>query len=68
VLLVATHPAGVGDGDGVGLAVGEGDGDGLGDGDALGVGLGVGVVTTVNDCVAGVSSVLPLLVARTHSV
>ena len=39
---------------------------GLGDGDGLGVGLGV--VATVNDCVAGDSSVLPLLVARTVSV
>src|SRR5690348_2988817 len=40
VVLVAAHPAGLGDGDGVGL--GEGDGVGLGEGDGVGVGVGVG--------------------------
>src|SRR4051812_35732807 len=54
VPLLTVHPAGLGDGDGVGLGVG--------------VGVGLGVVATVNDWVAGDSSVLPLLVARTVSV
>src|SRR4051794_33515412 len=69
LLLVAVHPAGLGDGDGVGLGVGDAVGLGEGEGDGDGDGEGDGVVPAVNDCVAGEASTLPASSrARTENV